>query len=88
MLVDGELKLSGFKPILKSITKKRWLLDISEQYDNFRADLFMIGLLWLEFLRINKKGFLDDFLSLNDVKKKVSVILKDLSEEKDHIIIS
>ena len=63
-------------------------MDISEEYDNFRADLFMIGLLWLEFLRINKKGFLDDFLSLKDVKEKVSLILKDLSEEKDHKIIS
>ena len=35
----------------------------------------MIGLLWLEFLGINKKGFIEDFLSLKDVKIKIADIL-------------
>lgn len=50
VLIDGVLKISGFKPILFSDRNDHsWKKELALEYGCYRLDLFLIGLLWLKF---------------------------------------
>ena len=73
ILVNNELKISGFQPGILEFNKKNkntWRMEIVNKYGYFRYDLFLMGLLWLKFLNINdeipENGKLDKILRIVD----------------------
>ena len=75
VLVQGELKLSGFKPIFLFNQKyENWKTQLSRNYDHFRADLFMIGLIWLRFLGVKIEDVTQRCKNLVELKEYVKQI--------------
>lgn len=87
ILVNGELKLSGFKPIFSESKEKSWVNEISKKYGNFRLDLYLIGLLWLRFLNYDIDNLIKENLSYKVVSKKIKEITDLWEEEKTFNIV-
>ena len=87
ILVNGELKLSGFKPIFSESTEKSWVNEISKKYGNFRLDLYLIGLLWLRFLNYDIENLIKENLTYKEVSKKIREITDLWESEKTFDIV-
>jgi hypothetical protein len=79
VLVQGELKLSGFKPVyFKNPNYENWKTQLCRKYGHFRTDLFMIGLLWLRFLGVRVENVTQechDLATLRAFTKQVESVV-------------
>jgi tetratricopeptide (TPR) repeat protein len=69
VLVQGELKLSGFKSVYSENPKyQNWKTQLCKEYGHFRTDLFMIGMLWLRFLGVRVENITQECHDLDSLK--------------------
>jgi hypothetical protein len=88
VLVNTELKLSGFKPIyLDNPNYQTWKVELARKYGHFRSDLYLIGLIWLRFLGANVEEATKIELTLDQVIANIKAILDNLPEEKKMNIV-
>ena len=90
ILVDGELKLSGFKPLYleDDAGEGDWKIELAKRHGPFRLDLYLMGLLWLTFLNIKLQKIIPKEAELVDVVRNVKRIVMDLPDDKRMEIIT
>ena len=90
VLSEGELKMSGFKPIYapKGHKTKKWKNELAKKYGVYRLDLFLLGVLWLNFLKVDFGGKLSSNRSLRVVIKEVEKKVSELSQTRKMDIIN
>jgi hypothetical protein len=89
VLIQNELKLSGFKPIyLHNPKYENWKTQLCRNYNHFRADLFMIGLIWLRFLGARVEEITPKCQSLDDLKLYVKELEESVPVERRIQIIT
>lgn len=84
VLINMELKISGFKPrFILNEEYRSWKMDMIREFGHHRLDLFMIGVLWLKFLRIPNIELIErESQSMFEILKKVKTIVE--NESIDH----
>lgn len=89
ILVNNELKISGFKPNFYKSLKGDviWKQVFLEKYGEFRLDLYLLGILWLKFLNVKFGDKLASNLPYEEVLKNVTDIQKKLPKEKKMAIV-
>ena len=88
VLVNGELKLSGFKPIyLDNPDYQTWKVELVRKHGHFRSDLYLIGLIWLRFLGANVEQATPIDLPLEQVVLNINTVLANLPDDKKMNIV-
>ena len=76
VLIDRDLKLSGFKPLFLSDRKNiNWKKEIAREFSPYRMDLYTIGLLWLKFFNIKLDHLVENSFSLQKVRDNIDSLL-------------
>ena len=90
VLVDGELRLSGFRPFHRGgfSAEDDWKVELAKEHSPFRLDLYLLGLLWLTFLNIKLNDVIPKDLDLFLVHKRIKKVVSDLPENKRTGIIT
>jgi hypothetical protein len=88
VLMSEELKLSGFKPVyLGKTAVADWKTDICKKLSHYRADMYMVGLLWLRFLGVKTEAMTAKAKTLDQLNGLVEAALKELPPSKRVSII-
>ena len=90
VLAESELKMSGFSPIYAPKDKKikKWKNKVAKKYGVHRLDLFLLGILWLKFLKVDFGKKLASKFPLKKIQKEVKKIVVELSQTRKMDIIN
>ena len=86
ILVNNELKLSGFKPIKED--QKSWTASMFTEFGSTRLDLYLVGLLWLLFLNVKLDDLIKEEFSLSEVKTNIDGLLEKLPTNQKNDIVN
>ena len=79
LLSGGDLKLGGFKPIyIDKEQTNNWKEELAQDYTVYRLDLYLLGILWLCFLKVDFGKKLNADIPLSTIKTNVMEVCKDL----------
>jgi hypothetical protein len=88
VLADGELKISGFKPMfLQNPEFQNWKTDLVKRTSHYRFDLYMIGLIWLRFLGSKIGEIPAENMSFDDFNNEISKRYQGLPDDKKTTIV-